>query len=70
MTTEAQVWSRAQQILTAPQLQALQMRYHDELPVDTIAAHLNISRQAVYARLKSATGRLEREFPELRGKAA
>lgn len=58
MTTEADIWQAANQILTAKQLEAFTLRYRRGLSHADIAVHLGISRQAVSERLAKAEHRI------------
>lgn len=58
MKLEAEMWRIARQVLTERQLEVFELRYHHDLAVADIAAHLGITRQAVYQRLTLAAGKI------------
>jgi DNA-directed RNA polymerase specialized sigma24 family protein len=60
-TTDLEIWQLAAQVLTPKQLEALQLRYQQELPIATISDHLGITRQAVLERIATALRKLAKE---------
>jgi DNA-directed RNA polymerase specialized sigma24 family protein len=57
-TTDADLWQIATKLLTPKELEAVQLRYRDELPITAIATHLGISRQAVNERITRGLRRI------------
>jgi DNA-directed RNA polymerase specialized sigma24 family protein len=58
MSRQPTIWQTAAQILTPKQLEAFTLHHRYELTITDIAAHLQITRQAVDARITAAERRL------------